>query len=928
MQLSEPQREAVDFYTGCCNVIASAGSGKTRVLVNRIVKLIESYGVEPENILAITFSKKAKDNMAERLKKMIPEYVGLINIETFHSFGYKIIRRFMGKNFEILDADWKKIKIIEEIYREIYCAREISGMETAAILHYISVQKNQMKEPDVKEKYGKFYKEYENYKSLHNQLDFDDMLTKCCEILRENKEGLEYCREKYQFILADEMQDTNAVQYEILKLIGAKYKNVFIVDDPLQCWDGENQVKLKNGFTKKIKDLQIGDYVETAYEERNEFFPVTNIASSVKKETLEIIVESGESITVTKDHKFFVGTPYFAGDTWYLYLTYGKKDGFRLGITKDDFTRTVGVERNSERLWVIGRYNDKDSAAFREEMLSFKYRIPTLPRSNINERSCWTKGYSAPSLNGIKYNGFRFLEDFNMDFNFPNYVAQDFTDKRNSFTTIKLTSNIAGVGNLVTYERRLAKEKNIKIKRRFANYQEAYNFAYYLLDELNADMVAERMLADGNCLFNAVCATNLTPEMEILVSANGRIVPKRIAAVNLSDEERKVFDIEVAHTGNMIANGVVSHNCIYGWRGSDNKFVLEFDREWPNAKIIQLNKNYRSSSNIVHTANFFARCIPESEDIHYTESIADKGVFKAPVYQRFFDETAEASKISKKIKELVKKFGYRYKDIAILARTNAQLQYFETAMYQNEIPYEMMNGTSFIDRKEIKLVLSYLRLVCDVDDDETFEYIYNRPNRFLGNQFLRLVKQIARKEKISLYRAIPQAVELNWRYKNAGAIRDVIERLKDKNYSAVSDIINDMRQILDLDSYVSKNFSENDDGEIDNLNTLQNIASKYKNVNQFLLFMLEFAKRKKASEDSVRLMTIHKSKGLEFPVVFIAGINQGLLPHEKNDDLDEEKRLMYVAITRAEKELYLSSTRFYNNKEMKESEFIKFLPKF
>ena len=182
MELSEIQKEAVNCFKGCYDVIASAGSGKTAVLVNRIVKLIEEHNVAPENILAITFSKKAKDNMVERLTKMIPEYAKFINIETFHSFGYKIIRKFSKEEFEILDVDWKKVKIIESIMCETYKIKEADGTEVAKAIHYISMQKNQMCQPNVKEKYGKIYKRYEDYKRAHQQLDFDDMLSKCFEI--------------------------------------------------------------------------------------------------------------------------------------------------------------------------------------------------------------------------------------------------------------------------------------------------------------------------------------------------------------------------------------------------------------------------------------------------------------------------------------------------------------------------------------------------------------------------------------------------------------------------------------------------------------------------------------------------------------------------------------------------------------------------
>lgn len=599
MELSKVQQEAVDFYTGCCNVIASAGSGKTGVLVNRIVKLIEEYDVDPGKILAITFSKKAKENMVSRLTKLIPGYVKFINIETFHSFGYRIIRKFNREEFEILDADWKKVKIIEEILQHYFREREPDGQEIAEVISYISIQKNQMKKPDTSTKYGKIYKRYEEYKTVHNQLDFDDMLVKCYEILRSNKKGLDYCQEQYQFILADEMQDTNAVQYAILKLIGEKYKNVFVVDDPLQN--------------------------------------------------------------------------------------------------------------------------------------------------------------------------------------------------------------------------------------------------------------------------------------------------------------------------------------IFMWRGSDNKYVMNFDEDWPDAKIIHLNKNYRSSEDIVQAANHFAGCIPESKHKHYVESVADKGKFEKPHYDRYFNEVEEADEIAEKIKSYVSN-GYSYKDIAILTRTNAQLQNFETALYRKEIPYTIIDGMSFIDRREIKIVLCYLRLICDINDDEAFEYIYNRPNRWLGQAFIQEVKRIARKEKVSLYCAMFQISKSNWKFRNSvNSIHTIIKTISEKRYSTVADMIKDLRLTLNLDSFVSKDLCDDDDSRIENLNTLERMASNYNDVKRFMSFISKFSKEKKSDPNSVQLMTIHKSKGLEFPIVFVAGVNQGLLPHEKNKNPDEEKRLMYVAITRAEKILNISSTDHYGGKETTESEFISFL---
>lgn len=596
MQLSKVQQEAVNFYTGCCNVIASAGSGKSACIVNRIQKLIKDYRIDPENILAITFSKKAKENMLNRLTKMIPSYAKFINIETFHSFGYRIVRKFSNEKFEILDADWKIVKIFEEIFQKVLGIKEPDGQDIADAISKVSVLKNRMRKPGIGTPLARVYKAYENYKQEHCYLDFDDMLTKCYELLSTNERVLSFCQNRYRFILADEMQDTNAIQYEILRLIGDKNQNVFFVGDPLQA--------------------------------------------------------------------------------------------------------------------------------------------------------------------------------------------------------------------------------------------------------------------------------------------------------------------------------------IYGFRGSDNTYIMDFDKAWNNAKIIHLNKNYRSSEDIVQAANHFAECIPESQHRHYVKSVANQDEFEKPHYSVYYDEHEEAEEIAEEIMMYVEA-GYHYKDIAILTRTNAQLQNFETALHQNEIPYSIVGGMSFADRREIKILLCYLRLINDTSDDEAFEYVYNRPNRYLGKVFLQEVKREARKEGKSFYQAMLSVAKSNWRYRNgADELRAVIENV---NGGKVSDIIKTLRNKLDLDSYVAKGIVDNDDNRIENLNSLQYMASKFDSIKKFVSLIEKISSEKTDASDSVQLMTIHKSKGLEFPIVFVAGVNEGLLPHKRCESVNEEKRLMYVAMTRAERILHISSTNYYNGSESEKSRFIKFI---
>ena len=343
--------------------------------------------------------------------------------------------------------------------------------------------------------------------------------------------------------------------------------------------------------------------------------------------------------------------------------------------------------------------------------------------------------------------------------------------------------------------------------------------------------------------------------------------------------------------------------------------MLDFDREWPGAKIVHLNKNYRSSQDIVAAANHFAECIPESHHRHYVESVADKGTFEKPHYRRYQNEVEEAKAIALSMKKY-SEAGYSYKEMAVLTRTNAQLLNFETMLYREGIPYTIIDGMSFIDRKEIKLVLCYLRMIQDCNDDEAFEYIYNRPSRWLSNAFLQEVKNLARKESTSYYRAMFRVGEKNRKYLNGvNNIYGVLKDIQHRKYRSVAEMIQAIRRDLNLDSYVSKDLCDDDDSRIENMNSLERMAEN-------LAYINKFSKEKRTEPNSVQLMTIHKSKGLEFPIVFVAGVNQGMLPHGKNQNPDEEKRLMYVAMTRAEKILNISSTKEYGGKTIDESEFI------
>lgn len=369
--------------------------------------------------------------------------------------------------------------------------------------------------------------------------------------------------------------------------------------------------------------------------------------------------------------------------------------------------------------------------------------------------------------------------------------------------------------------------------------------------------------------------------------------------------------------------------CIYEWRGCNNDYIINFQKDWKETKVINLNINYRSSQDIVKLANQLVVNTKETRHPFYLESESYNDKFKKPKVKEFINESEEASYICEKIKILNEK--YKYKDIAILTRTNFQMQILQMMLYEKAIPYKTVDGQNFYELKEIQDMISFLKVANDKNDNESFIKIYNTPNRYLGKVFLDELSKYAKSKKLSLYDSLfrfPRSQE--WRYKNGiSELYNLIDKISKMKKYNVGQLISLIRKDLKYDVFISKEMYENNDKneKLENLDRLILFASNFKSLSNFLKEvdeMLKFnQKDSTGDEDEVNLMTIHKSKGLEFPVVFISGVNNDILPHSLSDNLNEERRLLYVAITRAEKELFISSTETYNNKVSGASDFIK-----
>lgn len=615
ISLNETQIEAVNHKEGPCLVIAGAGSGKTRVLTSRVAKLIES-GVRAQNILAITFTNKAASEMRERLRNMNVLDVDKVFVGTFHSFGLKIIRENyelcgLDKNFTILDSD-DVLSLIKKIMKEQNI--DPKDVNPSYIKNRISFIKNEnLSNKDISVYFSSnneqialdVYREYADILRINNSVDFDDLLLLPVKLFKENDDILDKYQEHYQYILIDEYQDTNEVQYQMTKLLSAKYRNIFAVGDPDQS--------------------------------------------------------------------------------------------------------------------------------------------------------------------------------------------------------------------------------------------------------------------------------------------------------------------------------------IYMFRGANYKNILNFEREYKDAKVIPLLINYRSTQNILNAANQVISHNKERADKNLSSMLGDGEKVK---YTQSYDEKHEITLVVDEIKKLVEK-GYKYKDIAIFYRTNAQSRITEEGVLKANLPYNVVGSYYFYQRKEIKNLICYLRLLVNPHDDVSLRRVINIPKRGIGEKYVSDLEKKARENNTSMFDAIEDSKGL--------VFKELILKLqKDAENLSLTELIDKILKDSKMLEELESDLTLENELRIDNLNEFKSITATFESktgstsISDFLeeISLVADMEEHKVSTDAITLMTLHSAKGLEFKVVFIVGMEDGIFPHQNSflepGGLEEERRLMYVGITRAKELLYLSSAKkrmlYGKENETIPSRFLKEIP--
>ena len=608
--LNREQKEAVMETEGPLLLLAGAGSGKTRCITHRIAYLIDECGVKPWNILAITFTNKAAGEMRERVDKLVGFGADQVWVSTFHSLCVRILRRHIDRlgfenGFTIYDADdqktvmkgiCKRLNIDTKTYKE----RALLGAISSAKDELISVREYELDAANDfgKAVYAKAYREYQETLQKNNALDFDDLIVKTVELFKNCPEILDSYQERFQYIMVDEYQDTNTAQFELVKLLAQKYRNLCVVGDDDQS--------------------------------------------------------------------------------------------------------------------------------------------------------------------------------------------------------------------------------------------------------------------------------------------------------------------------------------IYKFRGANIRNILDFEKYFPEAKVIKLEQNYRSTQSILDAAN---AVISNNEGRKDKALWTDRGAGNKIHFRSFDNAYEEAEFIAEDICKKVKKEGAAYKDCAVLYRTNAQARLLEERMIMEGVPYNVVGGTNFYARAEIKDILAYLKTVDNGRDEVAVRRILKVPKRGIGETTVEKLEDYAQMRDIGLYDAMELADEIMSLGKTAAKIRSFVQLIrgfrKEAMTLSVAELIQHIVEKIGYADYLQDNYDEDGDDRLENVEELITKAVNYQetheepNLTDFLAEVALVAEIDNVAEDDNRvlLMTLHSAKGLEFPNVYLAGMEDGLFPSymtimsDDHSDIEEERRLAYVGITRAMNDLTITYAR-------------------
>lgn len=927
VEFSEEQREVI-FHRGTpLNVLSGAGSGKTTVLVAKMLYREYAHGVKPLNMLGISFSARSTEEMKERYLSarrnlgLKGKGKGLPTFRTFHSLFLMLLKTMKDyKKVDVMEGNRFKFELTNlvegrEDMDKSSMLDEMFSFRGKLINHGISMDGITGAKENFSDEFSftvnnyiRVMEKYQNLKELAGVIDFDDMQTIIYNEIVNNKnnEPVDAFRRVWGDgdVYIDEYQDISEIQRTIMDHLIQDFNRFTVIGDDDQCWQEDSLVKTEKGV-KPIKDVQVGDKVYTMKNGKPTYSAVTHKSDKMRKDTVVIHTKQGKRIEVTYDHKLFSTKPPFDKSLYYVYLMYRKDKGFRLGILTGGLYGTINSRKHSERpdrLWLVGQYHTRKEATLVEETYSLKYQIPTNPYLSNGRGMALDQDGLDTIFDSFGSKGWKLLKDLRYQFDYPHYIPRGVTRNNVERKNVNLVMNTNKGGNQISFE-----QGGVRIRRWISNYKDAREFAESVADKYDANIIYEKYAFEKRTYLDVIPANQLMVGMKIPIILNGEHVLDAIESITSTNKEESVYHLEVADTGILITDDIVSHNSIYKFRGSNPQYIIDFPYLYNKSTRLHLTTNYRCKGNIL-------KPVLSSIEKNNNRVYKDIKPFQDGGTIEYIPLGNNMKPLMDAILEEVEGFeGEMYQDVAILVRKNAQRMLLTDSLIEAGIPVNINNiKFSLQNNKVYKTIMGIIEMIQEEDNDlfikyarilfphvkkvETEKYIYEDKNWY--EDFINMGYYGVSSDKIELIRGIKDtnnmrnAIIYVWKL-----VKGYYVRLASRGFGVLANTERIVKYLLTISKGLTiKEFIGTE-------------SHKYARLKLWC-----------GSDEALRIDTLHSVKGLEFDVVYLVGLSGDVFPDENRynsylkkkgwgkatEFLEEERRLFYVGWTRAKERLVVS----------------------
>ena len=979
-RLSAEQRGIVLAGDGPLLVIAGPGSGKTTVLAGHVAHLVAARGVAPSSVLAVTFTTAAARELRTRLAAILGDPGDAVDVTTLHAFGLRIVRqwsRLLGLGHgpvavygagdarhllrEAAESAGAPVDDLAPLERAVerYRLTGDADMPAAAVGTVGAV-------PDV----AAVAAAYERLLERRHAVDYPAMLALPLRLLELHAAPLRLYQDAYRYVLCDEAQDLCRIQYALLRLLAARHRNLLLVGDPRQCVPAGTVIHTVCGEVP-VEAITAGDtVVAAAGRGRVTRARVLKVHSRpFAGHLICVTLRSGGVLRLTPDHMCFARLG-LRRDIHYVYLMYRHDLGYRIGITvgaRPDWragTYVCGLltrtsRARADKTWVLRVCDSPAQARYYEHLWSVQYGIPKA-LFHPDSSGSWPEESIRRLFASVdtRANAARLMSDLGLHEGYPHHRPQALTldgearrlrvhlsmfggnggSVRSPWFMHRIWVNSSDDSTRRALERRGMKTRSgargtWRVECHFRNVQDAVTTSEHLAQAVGGVEVVRTAMLTSGTRFMFQPAIHLRPSMVLPVLRDAEVIEDEIVSVETEPYRGRVYDLDVEHLHNYSASGVIVHNCLYGWRGADERLFTAFLEDFPEARVHSLDENFRASGRLVELANAFSLRLGYARPLWTRNPPGENARVHAAI-----DDPGEAAFVAGEIQHLLDSGAIsRPGEVAVLYRTNRQAQEIALALRLHGVPYRVRGGGDLFSRREVQDAMAYLRVAHNPADWAALARIVNVPPRRLGRLATRLGRAADAPADLDQLPLLARDYG-STAAAGAEALVALVRECHQRSTILSKDEL--LSHVLERSGY--REWLASQSGGAERLTGLDELARVAGRSDATLSAWLDELQLGAAAGDhdagaahgaqldgAVLLTTVHAAKGGEWPVVFLVGVEEGILPHRNalgaqtaptrastatehaptTDGVQDERRVVYVAVTRPRERLYVTYCR-------------------